>query len=69
MMNILTLIGVGIGFLLANAAEFVYRQLKRVEPGLLASFQAIWPQFNIVKVSVVPRINNQDAREAIKVGK
>ena len=54
--------------LLADASEFVYRRLKRFEPELLASFQAKWPQRNIVKVTVVPRINNQDARDAIELG-
>ena len=54
--------------LLADASEFVYRRLKRFEPELLASFQAKWPQHNIVKVTVVPRINNQDVREAIGLG-
>jgi hypothetical protein len=51
--------------LLADSSEFVYRRLKRFEPELLASCQAVWPQYNIVKVTVVPSVNNQDAREAI----
>jgi hypothetical protein len=42
--------------------------LKRFEPEPLASFQAIWPQHNIVKVTVMPRLNNQDARGAIRRG-
>jgi hypothetical protein len=54
--------------LLADASEFVYRRLKRFEPELLASFQAIWPQYPIVKVTVVPRINSQDACEAVALG-
>jgi hypothetical protein len=54
--------------LLADAFEFVYRQLKRIEADRLASFQAKWPQHHIVKVTVVPRIHNEDAREAIGLG-
>ncbi len=54
--------------LLADASEFVYRQLKRFEPELLASFQVGWPQYNIVKVTIVPRINNQDAGNALELG-
>jgi hypothetical protein len=55
-------------FLLADSSEFVYRRLKRFEPELLASFQAKWPQYDIVKVTVVPYIKNEAAREAIKLG-
>ncbi len=54
--------------LLADSSEFVYRRLKRFEPELLASFQAKWPQHHIAKVSIVPHINNEDAREAIRRG-
>jgi hypothetical protein len=54
--------------LLADASEFVYRRLKTFEPELLATCRAIWPQYNIVKVTVVPGINDQDAREAIGLG-
>ena len=54
--------------LLADSSKFVYRRLKRFEPELLASFQAKWPQHNIAKVTIVPRIINQDAREAISLG-
>lgn len=38
------------------------------EPILLAAFQATWPDRNITKVTVVPRINNDDAREAVELG-
>ena len=54
--------------LLADSSEFVYRRLKQFEPELLASFQAKWPQYNIVKVTVVPGINDKDAREAVAIG-
>ena len=54
--------------LLADASEFVYRRLKKFEPELLASFQAKWPQHHIARVTVVPRINNEDAREAVRLG-
>ena len=54
--------------LLADSTEFIYRRLKRFEPELLASFQAKWPQYNIVKVTVVPRISNKDARETVALG-
>ncbi len=54
--------------LLADASEFIYRQLKKFEPELLASFQARWPQHTIVKVTIVPQINNEDAREAVALG-
>ena len=54
--------------LLADASEFVYRQLKKFEPVLLASFQARWPQYNIVKVTVVPYINDKDTRTAVALG-
>jgi hypothetical protein len=54
--------------LLADASEFVYRRLKKYEPTLLAAFQAKWPDRNIVRVSVVPRIINADAREAVVLG-
>jgi hypothetical protein len=54
--------------LLADASEFVYRRLKRFESELLASFQAKWPQYNIAILTVVPRVNNEDAREAIRLG-
>ena len=43
-------------------------RLKRFEPDLLASFQAKWPQHNIVKVTIVPQINNEDACEAVALG-
>ena len=55
-------------FLLADSSEFVYRRLKRFEPEVLASFQARWPQYNIVKVTVVPHINNKDVCDAIALG-
>jgi hypothetical protein len=42
--------------------------LKKYEAILLAVFQAKWPDRNIIKVTVVPRINNQDAREAVEIG-
>jgi hypothetical protein len=51
--------------LLADASEFVYHRLKKHEPILLAAFQAEWPDRNIVKVTVVPRFNNQDVCDAI----
>jgi hypothetical protein len=54
--------------LLADSSEFVYRRLKRFEPDLLASFRAKWPQYNIVKVTVVPRISNKDARKTVVLG-
>ena len=54
--------------LLADASEFVYRRLKRFEPDLLTSFHAKWPHYNIVKVTVVPRINDACAREAVRLG-
>jgi hypothetical protein len=53
---------------LADASEFVYRRLKRFEPDLLASFQAKWPQHNIVRVSVVPGVKDRDARETVALG-
>jgi hypothetical protein len=54
--------------LLADASEFVYRRLKQYEPILLAVFQAKWPNRNIIKVTVVRRINNEDARDTIRLG-
>ncbi len=54
--------------LLADFSEFVYRRLNRFEPELLAPFQAKWPQHNIVKVIVVPRIKDKDARETVALG-
>ena len=54
--------------LLADSSEFVYRRLKLFEADLLASFQAKWPQYDIAKVTVMPCVNNQDAREAIRLG-
>lgn len=54
--------------LLADAPEFTYRRLKRYEPILLAAFQAKWADRNITKVTVVPRINNEDARDTIQLG-
>jgi hypothetical protein len=54
--------------LLADASEFVYRRLKQYEPILLAVFQAKWPDRYIAEVTVVPRINNQDARDTIQLG-
>jgi hypothetical protein len=54
--------------LLADASDLVYRRLKKYEPNLLAAFQAKWPNRNIIKVTVVPRINNADARDAVRLG-
>jgi hypothetical protein len=54
--------------LLADASEFIHRQLKRFEPALTASFRARWPYYNIGKVTVVPRFNYQDMRDAIALG-
>ena len=54
--------------LLADASEYVYRRFKRFEPELLATFQGRWPNRNIVKVTVVPRIKDKDAREAVILG-
>ncbi len=42
--------------------------MKRFEPELLASFQAKWPQRNIVKLTVVTRVNNPQARETVRLG-
>ncbi len=42
--------------LLADSSEFVYRRLKRFEPEPLAFFRARWPQYHIVKVTVVSDI-------------
>ena len=38
------------------------------EPILLAVFQSKWPDRKITKVTVVPRINNDDARKAVELG-
>jgi hypothetical protein len=54
--------------LLADVSEFVYRRLKKDEPILLAAFQAKGPDRNIVKVTVVPRLNNKDVCDAIAFG-
>jgi hypothetical protein len=54
--------------LLADASEFVYRRMKKYEPILLAAFQAKWSDRNIVKVTIVPRFNNQDVCDAIALG-
>ncbi len=32
------------------------------------SFQAKWPQRNIVKLTVVTRVNNPQAHEAVRLG-
>ncbi len=54
--------------LLDDASEFVYRRLKWFEPELLTSFLAKWPQHDMVKVTVVPRVNNEDVSDAIALG-
>ena len=54
--------------LLADASEFVYRRLRRFEAEPLISFQAKWPHYNTVKVTVVPRFNNHDVCDAIALG-
>jgi hypothetical protein len=42
--------------------------LKQFEPILLAVFQSKWLDRNITKVTVVPRNNNEDARDTIQLG-
>ena len=54
--------------LLDDAPEFVYRRLKRFEPEQPASLQAKWTQYHIVKVTIVPRIKDKVAREAVALG-
>ncbi len=54
--------------LLADASEFVYRQLRKHKATLLEVFQACHPDHNITKVTIVPRINNQDAGNALGLG-
>ena len=34
----------------------------------MAVFQSKWPKRNITKVTVVPHINNADARDAVELG-
>ena len=56
------------GNLLADASEVVYRRLRTYEPILLVVFQSNWPNRNIIKVTVVSRIHNPDARDAVGLG-
>ena len=54
--------------LFADASEFVGRLFKKHETFLLAAYQTKRLDRNIAKITVVRRINNEDARHAIELG-
>ncbi len=51
-----------------NGAKKELRSLLRRARKDGPSFQAKWPQRNIVKLTVVTRVNNPQAREAVRLG-